>query len=324
MKTDSPPYQFCTISTSDYMPYVLALRDSLSDFHDDFHLHVLLSDQNFDYRQYDLSHISIIDSETLCHEGIGKQIHDKYHAENMDHFRWSMKSVLLKYLLEDEKLDRVIYIDNDIHFFSDYAFLFEKLESSRVLLTPHWRPSRPQPDEQMFFESYTQGLYNGGFIGVNRDACEIMQWWAELCLFVCKKDAKLGQFVDQTHLNLFPIYYNKVEVLRHKGCNVANWNQIECRRIEKNGEVLIEGEYPIVFIHFTATAFRGIYFESDGLLKPYADQFLSRLAKYGKQIDPLYYHPEAIVARRRGKKSMLQKIRQSIRLRTRLHRFING
>jgi hypothetical protein len=50
------------------------------------------------------------------------------------------------------------------------------------------------------------------------------------------KDPSHGQFVDQTHLNLLPIYFDHVKILKHRGCNVANWKQVECRREKKTDQ----------------------------------------------------------------------------------------
>ncbi len=179
----------------------------------------------------------------------------------MDAFRWSMKPVLMKYLLEQKNVHKVIYLDCDIYFFGDYDFLFDELSRNNVLLSPHWRSSDPHKDPANFAMLYTEGLYNGGFAGANDAAIPALDWWAMACDYICVVDRARGMFVDQVHLNLLPVYFENIGILKHRGCNVANWNMIECERTlsGNNPEVLITGKYPIVFIHFAGSMIRGIF-----------------------------------------------------------------
>jgi len=277
---------FCTISTLDYLPYVRALYDSLARFNPEVVLSVFISDAP----SVSIENIPappgmlLYGSDDLCAEGLGRKIRDKYQAVSMDAFRWSMKPVFLKYLLEHTVSERIIYVDNDIFFFNDYAFLFDELGTSDVILTPHWRTCDPHIDHTNFFTLYTSGLYNGGFIGTTRHGVSALDWWAMACLYVCEKNAGRGQFVDQTHLNLLPIYFENVKIIRHRGCNVANWNRIECERVHKAGSVLINGKAPIVFIHFTHSTIKGIIKGDDALLAPFLETYRRTLEKYGVRL----------------------------------------
>jgi lipopolysaccharide biosynthesis glycosyltransferase len=204
----------------------------------------------------------------------------------MDKFRWSMKSVFIKHLLEIENYNKVIYVDNDIHFFNDYNFLFDELDNNDILLTPHWSSSNPYLDEKHYSVLYTSGLFNAGFIGVNNNAVKALNWWAFACEYICEKNESKGQYVDQTHLNLFPIYFDNVKILKHRGCNVAKWNQIECKRtLIANGELYINKKYPIVFIHFTKCTIGETINGNDTLLMPYLIGFNDLLKKNGLPVD---------------------------------------
>ena len=108
--------------------------------------------------------------------------------------------------------------------------LFNELENNNTVLTPHWRGEYPEIDEVNFNLQFVGGLYNAGFIGVNESAKNAMSWWANACLYKCEKDFKNGHYVDQTYLNLLPIYFEGIKILKHQGCNVANWNQNVCKR----------------------------------------------------------------------------------------------
>ncbi len=159
----------------------------------------------------------------------------KYSSLYHDAFRWSMKPVFMKYLLDSNHVKKLIYIDSDIHFFNDYNFLFDYLDSCNILLTPHWQSSDPLKDESNFKCLLTSGFYNAGFIGVNKKAIEALNWWAEVCLYNCEIKPETGNFVDQTYLDFFHYLFDGIKIIKHKGCNVANWNQVECKRTSTLG-----------------------------------------------------------------------------------------
>ncbi|HKR07038.1 MAG TPA: hypothetical protein VJY62_20540 [Bacteroidia bacterium] len=280
---------FCTIITADYFSYASVLYESLkSNCDDKVVLYVFISSPREDVNNIakNSEGIKYLFVDDLCISGIGKKIKDKYLLVYIDGFRWSMKPVLINYLIQHRGYEKVIYVDWDIFFFSKYKFLFDMLDNANVLLTPHWRSSDPYVDPSNFQELYNRGLYNAGFVAANRDAVLVMDWWAKACEYVCVKEPSKGYFVDQTHLNLFHIMFEGIKVVRHRGCNVAKWNQFECKRIKKdNGEVLINGEYPIVFIHFTPSTIRGILNGTDKLLFPYLKQYADTIKKYLPGID---------------------------------------
>ena len=113
-----------------------------------------------------------------------------------------------------------------------------------------------------------------------------LDWWARNCLAICEKDPCKGQFVDQSHLNLLPVFFEGVYILSHRGCNVANWNQLECRREKQvDGSVIINHTYPIVFIHFTKSTVRGILHGEDDKLLPYLEKFNACIGNFSPRFD---------------------------------------
>src|SRR5688500_5820465 len=99
----------------------------------------------------------------------------------MDAFRWSMKPVLINYLIQKRDFSKVLFLDCDLFFYSDYQFLIDRLDHCRLLLSPHWRSSNPHVDADNFQLQLTNGLYNGGFIAASKEAVQIMDWWAMAC-----------------------------------------------------------------------------------------------------------------------------------------------
>lgn len=298
---------FCTIITPGYIPYALALRESLLSFQNDVQLYVMLSEREPSLREMveaEYENTSVLYAEDLCKEGVGKAIWDKYAQAHTDLFRWSMKPVLINHLLA-HKADKVIYVDCDIHFYADYRFLFDELDNNNVLLTPHWRASDPLADEFNFMQLYVYGLYNAGFVAVNSKAVAALEWWANANLFICEINAAKGQYVDQTHLNLLPVYFDGVKSLNHRGCNVAGWNLVECKRtLRGNGVVYINDCWPVVFVHFSESTFFHINSGQDPLLKPYMDTYVSRVEAHAQALGlrvtvvPVHPHGQAGLYRR--------------------------
>jgi ubiquinone/menaquinone biosynthesis C-methylase UbiE len=273
---------YCTIITADYLHYALALYHSISRYHASATLNVLITDHCTDlsYLSGDFPQIRFDYAKDLCNEGIAKNIKNKYAVRQEDCFRWSMKPVYITHLLR-LGFDQVFYLDGDLFFFSGPDFLSEELSGCSVLLTPHWRTSAPQVDPANFEVLQTSGLYNAGFVAASRQGIPAMEWWASVCEYQCIKDTKRGLFADQAYLNLLPIYFDGVKILRHRGCNVANWNQIESRRtLPSDGRIKIDNKWDIVFIHFTLSTINGIRSGDDGLLLPYLEEYQSTLEKF--------------------------------------------
>lgn len=255
--------------------------DSLRQWDEGLPFVILVSDVG-DPAELDLGGrrgIELLKLDDMRHTALGDDIATKY-ARQSDELRWSMKPVLMMHLLQ--RYAKVIYGDCDLHFFSDPRWLWGELDAAAVLLSPHWRSAVATVDRPNFDLLYVGGLYNGGFVAASRSGVAALDAWGANCLEVCIKDFTQGQYVDQTHLNLLPVYFDGVEVLKHRGCNVANWNMVECRRVPgPDGTVSINGEFPIVFIHFTRSMIDGIVSGADGLLLPHLITLRDRLLKAG-------------------------------------------
>ncbi len=279
-------YHFCTIITPNYLCYALALHESLIEHNDCAVLHVLLcpngtEDQS---RKYASDSLRFYYSDDLCTEGTAKALSDKYHGKYEDGFRWAMKSVMLTYLLTKEDCDKVFFVDCDIFFFDDYTFLFDELDDCAMIVSPHWKPySEPGKDKTFIYEElFYNGMFNAGFVGVSQNGLDHLDWWARACLFNCYKDITNGFFVDQTHLTVLQAHFDDVKILKHRGCNVAHWNELESPRIrQEDGTVLIQGKYPIVFCHFALLCPDRYINGADKHLHVYFWKYVHCLKKHG-------------------------------------------
>lgn len=238
---------FCTISTESHLYKCFALAKSLEAFGGN--LVILLVDKQIGQQKLptNIRFIYLSDFQ----ESVAQAIIKKYNA-NKDKLRWSLKPVLLKYLLAS--YNKVIYVDNDIHFFGSFDFLFDMLGDSSILLTPHDYPRDPTKNQNWFEANFRVGLYNAGFVGVCKKALPTLDWWGNACLYRCEKNYWRGLFDDQKYLDLIPIIDENCHIVRHPGCNASEWNASIRNRTYENGQHIISGKYLLVFYHFNQYA----------------------------------------------------------------------
>ncbi len=297
----------CTIITKDYGHYALAIHDSLVTYNANIHFGVFVSNgslpNEIEQKLQSRKNV-IICYDNFFNDELSQALKEKYIITNHDAYRWGMKPLFLKVLLH-QGYDRAFYIDSDIYFFNDYSFLFEELKKYKILLSPHWRSSFPGIDDYNFKLNFLEGIYNGGFVGASQGGQEALTYWAELCLFNCEVDYANGFYVDQKYLDLLPTRFEDVGHIKHKGCNVANWNIVDCQRVlQEDQNVLINNTEKIVFIHFTNSLFKGIYlWKNDTLLEPYAKRYCDELLKYSDVniIDKFFEKGKYIAARKENK-----------------------
>ena len=307
---------FCTIITSNYFAYATTLYRSLVTFQAGEKLVVLVCDNEVSVENSTpLPGVSLVAIKELLPFAETAFLYDKY-SDNMDALRWSMKPVLLRYLLANG-YEKAIYVDCDIFFFNGYDFLYDELDSADILLTPCWRTIDAKKSEEEFIHLFTDGLYNAGFIAANKNSSRALEWWTKACSYEIKIDYERGLFVDQKYLDILPLMFENVKILKHKGCNVSIWNQHECRRINNNGQVLINGIEPVVFIHYNINYIKELMKGNDSLLFPYFKQYEAVFAESGfKLTDFIKDLPEY------KKTGVLKTIKQKTLLRTRFKNFM--
>ncbi len=308
---------FCTIITADYYPKALALFKSVKEFDATVTVQTLIIDDKPIDKKYNIpAGINLIALSEIKRYPLVKQLQSKYEHIQMDYFRWSMKPVFISYLLE-EGFEKILYLDCDMFFFNDYHFLFSELDSRSVILTPHWETSHPLKDPQSFITLFTSGFFSLGFIGVNKNGIEAMKWWAEACHFKMGANILQGIYDDIKYLDIFPIKFETIKIIRHRGCNIGTGDNEESRREIVNGTVLINGEYPIIFIHFDGMMIRGILRGYEGILLPYFERYKKVFeesgAKLSDYIDEINTHVNA---------NWITRWKWKLLVRTRVKRFL--
>ena len=304
---------FCTIITADYYPKALALYKSLAQFNRSVRLVVLVADDKPLSRFGKLpENISAIPAGNLSGYSLVNELYKKYAAADMDSFRWSLKPVFISYLLEHD-FEKALYLDCDMFLFNDYEFLFSELDEASILLTPNWINSDPLVDKESFFSLFTSGFFSAGFIGANKEGLPALKWWAGACHFMMGEHIQHGIRADQKYLDVFPVKFEKTKILRHQGCNIGAWNYNECKREWVNGEVMINGQFPVIFMHFDEMMVKGILRGYDKLLLPHFEQYQKVFEESGYPLSdfiktiPTHINP-----------GMVKKIKWGLRLKTRI------
>ena len=276
-------YNFCTIITSSHYHLASVLSHSLELQQLEFKLFVLVVD---DFEQITIKNndINFINIKTIIDFPYVSLMSSKYDLDfQSDNLRWSLKPVFLKYCIQTFSND-FIFLDSDIFILNDYRFLFDILTSQKFILSPHFRDLSPSTDELNFNKNYTEGMFNGGFIGASRHSLDILDWWITVCLHCCIINKKLGYYVDQKYLDMIPVRFDNVHILRHKGCNIASWNINDCKRTKIGNDIIINNQFPIIFIHFTRDTCEQIIFGSDNILRPLLNKYADCIDRYNPSI----------------------------------------
>lgn len=259
---------FCTIITSSHLPFAKALYRSLQMQDTTVQLQVLVTDSTITTAVP----FTIHTLDTVLISPVAKKLYDQYAVKDPDAFRWALKPVFMNYLLE-HGFDKVIFCDADLFFTSNYEFLWKELDANNFLLSPHFTDALPEKDEEIFLMSFRIGQFNAGFVGANKNAKPILNWWAAVCAYKIEKQEQIGLFDDQRYLDAVPVLFDSAKIITHRGCNLGSWNINNNKRSLINGQVLINEQFPVVFIHFNYETIQQILNGNDALLKPYWEDY---------------------------------------------------
>jgi hypothetical protein len=182
-----------------------------------------------------------------------------------------------RWLLQNRpEIDRLVYLDADLFFFSSPQPVWDELGRGSVLLCTHRFPD--------FLRHYEQhGRYNVGVLGWRRDqdglAC--LEWWRERCLEWCFDRLEPGRYADQKYLEEWPRLFGGVVECRHPGVNVAPWNWLGPRWTFTGGRLQVDGQ-PVVIFHFARfRAIAGDWWWQSGQLDYGVMPWRLRQALYG-------------------------------------------
>jgi glycosyltransferase involved in cell wall biosynthesis len=251
MPNKSFPFAVCTIIASNYLSRALVMHDSLKAQHPEMDFWLLVID-DMPLAPQSSEAVKRRGIHTLRTEEIGLppvEIANFRMAYDLTEISTAFKPWTLETVIKQTGL-HVIYIDPDIEFFGPMTSLVEAVHTHDLVLTPHvlqpMKRDDAQPSEADIMGS---GIYNLGFVGLNRNAAHILEWWEERL----KRDAYNApaeqRFTDQRWMDFAPSLFDCF-ISKDETFNVAYWN-VDNRPVElDNGKFLIRGK-PLSFFHFS-------------------------------------------------------------------------
>ncbi|KXS32076.1 MAG: Glycosyl transferase group 1 [Candidatus Gallionella acididurans] len=239
----------CTIIAKNYISFARTLCSSFLEHHPDGKCYVLIIDEFEGYIDASEENFEIIRIDEL---GIPRlpEFCFKY---NVTELATATKPYLLKYLFASVNMDNILYLDPDILVTHSLDKLYEALEKTDIILTPHL--DRDYPDDGLLPNDghiMLSGIYNLGFIGVRK--CEnvnnFLVWWQHKLYDKCVVDHSAGYFVDQKFIDLAMVLFREITVIYDTGYNVAYWN-IHSRNIRKENDIWMCNNDLLYFYHFS-------------------------------------------------------------------------
>lgn len=243
-----------TICSNNYLAQAITLGQSLHVTNPQIEFKIVLVDRKTHEIDYALIPYEVIEVECMNIPSFNKMVLQYSIVE----LNTAIKPFAFQYLFSNySNCESLIYLDPDILVFSCFTVLEEELKVSNIVLTPHMITPIPldnrKPQEEDILNS---GVYNLGFLAVKRSktATDFLRWWAERLYEKAYIDFLHGLFTDQIWINLVPLYYDGVAIMKDIGYNVAYWNFHE-RLIKKIGDefhvISNAKKNQLVFFHFS-------------------------------------------------------------------------
>ncbi len=237
---------------TNYIPKARVLAWSVKQFHPDAKFHLVLCDQvpeslDIAKEPFDsvisINELPIPDRESWIFK------------HSLVELCTAIKGLAFQEILRRYNAEKIFYLDPDIVIFSPLDELLKKLESHSILLTPHQVQTETSLDEiienEIVFLRY--GVFNLGFLAIRTslEGKKFIDWWSERLRKYCYDDNRRGLFMDQRWVDLAPVFFEGIHIIKDPVYNVAPWN-LTLRRAtgSLNEGILINGR-PLCFYHFS-------------------------------------------------------------------------
>jgi glycosyltransferase involved in cell wall biosynthesis len=256
----------CTIVSKNYLPFARVLARSFLECHPGSRFITLLVDRIDDCFDPDGEPFEVMCVEELENIPQLEQFLFKYTVLELN---TAVKPYFLEFLLAQNDVDKLVYLDPDIQVFRALTPIEQLLETQSAVLLPHLTApidSPGLPDELTILRA---GAYNLGFLGVSdcEETANFLRWWQSRVFDQCVVRIEKGLFVDQKWIDLVPGLFEGVAIVRDPGYDVAYWNLHERTVSLESGEPVVNCE-PLYFYHFS-----GINPEHPNLISKHQTRF---------------------------------------------------
>lgn len=278
-------FNFCTLFDKNYLFKGLTLYNSLLGHCESFTIWILCMDNTtFEILdQFKLKNVILIRIEDFEDDELKKIKSTRSVAE----YCWTLTPSLPLYILKNNpKLDIISYLDADLFFYSDPEPIFDEFGNNSIMIIEHRFPQKLKHLE-------INGIYNVQMVTFRNDdeGLKCLNWWREKCNEWCYYRLEDGKLGDQKYLDDWPVRFNNVCVLQHKGAGLAIWNIVQYKITNINGRTYVDDD-PLIFYHFHGFHLldndgydfgEGIYHLSNEniniIYKPYIEEIKSSIAQ---------------------------------------------
>jgi len=241
-----------TVVTANYLAQAKTVADSFKLHNPDYEFLICLVDRITEsILREDFTGHEIVEVDKLEIDNF-ENLYFKYNSFELSN---ALKPFFAEYILErSSHISILIYLDSDVLVFGKFGYVENLLQNYQICITPHIittiQKDDQQPDESNFLNA---GIYNGGFFAIAsaNEGIRFIKWWKEKLRYYCFHNVCNGLYVDQIWLNYVPIFFEKVFIIKHPGYNAAYYNLHERFFSGSGEEIMVNGDHPLVFYHFT-------------------------------------------------------------------------
>lgn len=244
MKIDKSKIALCTYFDKNYLLKGLNLYESLEKHNPGYTLWVLCFDG---YTKKILDKLKLKNVKTIS---LSEFEDDKLKAikntRSKVEYIWTCTPSLPLYVFKkDKKVNKVVYLDGDLFFFSSFEPAIKELGRDSIYTVEHRYP----PDQMSRIN--TSGRFNVGFQIFKRDkeAFRCLRRWRNQCLDWCYWRLEDGKLGDQLYLNEWPDLYKNLVISENLGVNAAPWNVGQYKVTKRKDGVYINNDKLICY-HF--------------------------------------------------------------------------
>ena len=129
---------FCTLSDVNFLPFGLALHDSLKrNFDDDFKLFYLCTDDaSYDKLTLSDKSLSRARENQPSYEAVNVANRTGASAKEIQYF-WCLSPYLSWHILDNYDIEDVLYVDSDIYFFNNLKKIYDEIGNKSVGVVRH-------------------------------------------------------------------------------------------------------------------------------------------------------------------------------------------
>jgi hypothetical protein len=242
-RSDISIFTVCSIC---YLPKALVLAESVYKI-DGIKIDIFIVDKkNECVKDYQFANIRWIEDEKVPNINKLAFIYD------VTEFSTCIKPMLALRLLE--KARGVVFLDPDICVYSTLTSIYEALDLSPILLTPHYLTPKNKREDNYDLAMMRFGSFNLGFFAVSssEEAKQFLGWWSERCINLGFFETQFGLSVDQKWVSIAPCFFPGLKILFDPGLNMAFWNLHEREITEINNTYIVNNKNRLVFFHFSS------------------------------------------------------------------------